>query len=89
MLEGLYGFAPGSLTPEPRLAESCEPNAAATTWTCRLRPGVTFADGARLDAGDVLASFVAQWDSSQPMRAGSRAPFTAWTTLFGDTIGGR
>jgi ABC-type transport system substrate-binding protein len=89
VLEGLYGFAPGSLAPEPRLAERCDPDADAITWTCRLRSGVTFHDGARLDAGDVLASFVAQWDRSQPMRAGSDAPFTAWTALFGDTLGGR
>jgi len=87
VLEGLYGFAPGSLTVEPRLAEACDPDDSATTWTCRLRTGVTFSDGAHLDAGDVLASFVAQWDRTQPLRTGSDAPFTAWSALFGDTLG--
>ncbi len=86
--EGLYGFQSGTMTVEPRLAGTCEPSADATVWTCRLHGGVRYADGARFDAGDVLASFVAQWDRSQPLRKGSDAPFAAWTALFGDTIGG-
>ena len=73
VVEGLYGFKPGTMTVEPRLAR-CEPDAQATVWTCRLRQGVTFHDGAHLDAGDVLASYVAQWDRSQPAARGvSRA----------------
>ena len=60
------------MTVEPRLANRCEPSDDATVWTCRLRGGVRYADGARFDAGDVLASFVAQWDRSQPLRKGSR-----------------
>jgi ABC-type transport system substrate-binding protein len=84
--EGLYGFGPGTLALEPRLAEACGPNADATTWTCRLRDDVAFHDGARLDAGDVLATFVAQWDRTQPLRASSEASFGAWNALFGDAI---
>jgi ABC-type transport system substrate-binding protein len=87
VLEGLYGFAPGTMTVEPRLAQGCDPDAEARVWTCRLRQGVAFDDGARLDAGDVLASYVAQWDRSQPLRQASDAPFTAWNQLFGDTLG--
>ena len=87
-MEGLYGFKPGTTTVEPRLAQ-CEPNPQATVWTCRLRQGVTFQDGARLDAGDVLASYLAQWDRSQPQRATSTASFANWDTLFGGTIGGQ
>ena len=87
VVEGLYGFAPGTLTVEPRLAQRCEPDAEALVWTCRLRQGATFSDGSRVDAGDVLASYVAQWDTSQPLRRDSEAPFAAWTELFGDTIG--
>jgi peptide/nickel transport system substrate-binding protein len=86
VVEGLYGFKPGTMTVEPRLAQ-CEPNAPATVWTCRLRQGVTFQDGARLDAGDVLATYVAQWDRSRPQRAQSPAPFANWDALFGGTIG--
>ncbi len=87
VIEGLYGFAPGTMTVEPRLAQDCDPDAQARVWTCRLRQDVRFDDGARLDAGDVLASYVAQWDRSQPVRQASDAPFTAWNQLFGDTIG--
>ncbi|GAA2801084.1 ABC transporter substrate-binding protein [Kitasatospora paracochleata] len=39
-----------------RLAESVEPNADATRWTVRVRDGVTFSDGRRLTAQDVLFS---------------------------------
>ena len=38
------------------LAESWESNADATVWTFNLRPGVTFHDGAPLDADAVIAS---------------------------------
>jgi len=87
--DGLYRFAPGTLDPQPRLAVRCTPNTDATTWTCRLRPGVTFGDGMRLDAGDVLASFVAQWDGSSPLRtAGPPGAFASWDALFGGPAGG-
>src|SRR5262249_48699552 len=88
VLQGLYGYRPGMLTPEPQLAEAGEPDATAEVWTCRLRDGVRFSDGAKFDAGDVLSTFVAQWDRSQPLRAGSKRPFATWTALFGGTIGG-
>ncbi|MFF7992006.1 ABC transporter substrate-binding protein [Kitasatospora xanthocidica] len=39
-----------------RLAESVEPNADATRWTVRVRDGVTFSDGRKLTAEDVLFS---------------------------------
>ncbi len=67
--EGLYGVAPGTLAIEPRLATDCSPDDSMTTWTCTLRRGVTFTDGARLDAGDVLATYVAAWDAGSPARA--------------------
>ncbi len=86
--EGLYGFAPGTLDPAPRLATGCTPDADATTWTCRLRKGVTFQDGMHLDAGDVLASFVAQWNAGSPLRAaGPPGAFASWDTLFGPPAG--
>lgn len=39
------------------LAESFEPNAAATEWTIRLRKGVTFHDGRPVTAKDLAANF--------------------------------
>jgi ABC-type transport system substrate-binding protein len=86
--EPLYAFAPGTLRPEPRLAERCTPDAAAVVWTCTLREGVTFHDGTRLDAGDVLATYVAQWDATAPLRAARpEATFAAWAALFGESLG--
>ncbi len=87
--QGLYGLDVETLAPLPRLAQRCTPNANASLWTCRLRGGLTFQDGSSLDAGDVLASFVAQWDESQPMRRSDTADFEAWGALFGGTIGSR
>jgi ABC-type transport system substrate-binding protein len=87
--QGLYGFAAGSLDPEPRLAIGCSPDLTAMTWTCQLRPGVTFTDGMHLDAGDVLASFVALWDARGAIRAGaSPGSFAAFDSLFGAPAGG-
>ena len=87
--EGLYGFTPGTLNPKPVLAVRCAPSADATTWTCRLRPDVTFADGMRFDAADVLASFVAQWDAGSALRTtGAPGAFASWDALFGPPADG-
>ena len=42
------------LTPQPELAESFEPNANATEWTFKIRKGVTFHDGKKLTADDIV-----------------------------------
>jgi ABC-type transport system substrate-binding protein len=83
LFESLYGFKPGTAQVTPSLAESCKPNQQQTVWTCHLRSGVTFHDGASLDANDVVASFAAQWDYRQPMHASGTAPFAAWVSEFG------
>ena len=44
------------LTPQPELAESFEPNSNATEWTFKLRKGVTFHDGSKFTADDVIHS---------------------------------
>lgn len=44
------------LTPQPELAESFEPNANATEWTFKIRKGVSFHDGSKLTADDVIYS---------------------------------
>lgn len=41
-------------TPQMRLAESIEPNADATEWTVKLRPGVTWSDGEPFTSADVI-----------------------------------
>ena len=42
------------LTPQPELAESFEPNGNATEWTFKIRKGVTFHDGKKLTADDIV-----------------------------------
>jgi len=44
------------LVPNPDLAESFEPNKNATEWTFKIREGVTFHDGGKLTADDVVYS---------------------------------
>ncbi len=53
LYDGLVAYGPG-LEYEYVLAESIEPNATATQWTVRLRPGVRFHDGRPLTADDVI-----------------------------------
>ena len=73
--------------PEPPLATGCTPSEGARVWTCRLRPGLAFADGAAVDAGDVLASFRALADGGGPLRASAaRGAFAAWDGLFGGPL---
>jgi peptide/nickel transport system substrate-binding protein len=42
---------------EPRVAESWKPNADSTEWTFKIRKGITFHNGKKLTADDVVASF--------------------------------
>jgi peptide/nickel transport system substrate-binding protein len=84
LFDGLYGFAAGGLDAEPRLAQSCEADEHATVWTCRLRARQTFSDGQPVDAGDVLATFAAQWDATGHLRHDAPAgAFAGWDELFG------
>ena len=69
--------------PIPALAEKCEPNAELTTWTCTLRAGVTFHDGATLDANDVVLTYAVQWDAEHPLHKGRDNSFTYFPGLFG------
>lgn len=85
--DGLYGYAPGSLDPTPRLATTCTPDTDATVWTCRLRTWRT-GDGLALDAADVLATFRAMADPADPVhQALGAAAFGAWDQLFGASSG--
>ena len=44
------------LVPQPELAETFESNSNATEWTFKIRKGVTFHDGSKLTANDVVYS---------------------------------
>jgi peptide/nickel transport system substrate-binding protein len=85
--DGLYGYAPGSLDPAPSLASACTPDTSALVWTCRLRMLRT-GDGLVLDAADVVATFRAMADPSDPVHlALGDAAFAAWAQLFGAQSG--
>ena len=64
--EGLYAYDPAGASTLPALATGCEPNKKLTVWTCTLRSGVKFHDGATFDADDVVLSFAVQWDADTP-----------------------
>jgi peptide/nickel transport system substrate-binding protein len=81
--ESLYAYKVGGTDVEPSLATECKPNAELTTWTCTLRDGVTFHDGATFDANDVVATYAAQWDTKNPNHIGRSGAFEYFPGLFG------
>jgi peptide/nickel transport system substrate-binding protein len=83
MTEALYSYEIAGTAAIPALAEVCEPNAELTTWTCTLRAGVTFHDGAALDANDVVLSYASQWDAEHPLHKGRDNSFSYFPGLFG------
>ncbi len=83
MMEPLYGYEIAGTAAVPALAEKCEPNAELTVWTCALRAGVTFHDGASLDANDVVLTYASQWDAEHPLHKGRDGSFSYFPGLFG------
>ena len=83
VLEGLFGYAPGTAQIEPRLAEECTSNASASEWVCRLRASVRFHDGSRLHANDVVASWAAALDAANPYHIGNTGEFIYPQWLWG------
>ena len=81
--ESLYAYKIAGTEVEPSLATECKPNADLTVWTCTLREGVTFHDGATFDANDVVASYAAQWDTKNPNHVGRSGAFEYFPGLFG------
>ena len=58
-------------------------NDDATVWTCALRSGVQFSDGAAFDANDVVVSYAAMWDTQHPLHVGRSGAFDYWPGLWG------
>jgi peptide/nickel transport system substrate-binding protein len=83
MTEGLYGYEIGGVKSIPVLAEQCVPNAELTQWTCTLRSGVKFHNGATLDANDVVLSFAVQWDADHELHKARTNGFSYFAGLFG------
>jgi peptide/nickel transport system substrate-binding protein len=67
----------------PSLAERCTPSKDLMTWTCTLRAGVRFHDGAELDANDVVLSFALRWDLEHPLHVGRDGLFQGFIDRFG------
>jgi ABC-type transport system substrate-binding protein len=80
--EPLYEYETGGTAPQPALAEACTANEGATVWTCTLRSGVRFHDGAHFDASDVVLSYAVQWDLDHPLHIGRTGSFEYWGALF-------
>jgi ABC-type transport system substrate-binding protein len=81
--EALYAYEVGGTAAVPHLARECTPNDDASVWTCSLQSGVTFSDGAALDANDVVVSYAAQWDTQHPLHVGRSGAFEYWPGLWG------
>ncbi len=83
VMEGLFGYAAGGTTAEPRLATGCTVSNDGLVVECTLRSNVRFHNGARLDASDVLDSFAAAWDCAHPLHVGRTGDFRAWSWIMG------
>ena len=82
VVETLLGYAIDSGDIVPELATACTPNDDSTVWTCTLREGVTFHDGTKLDANDVVASWAAGIDAKNPNHIGNTGAFEYYSYLW-------
>lgn len=82
----LLKFEYGGVGVKPSLAEAWETNKDATQWIFALRRGVKFSNGAYFDANDVVATFAAQWDASNPNHKGNTGVFEYFAGFFGEFI---
>jgi ABC-type transport system substrate-binding protein len=86
LTDSLYAYDPDGASVEPALARTCSPDKDLTTWTCKLRTGVKFHDGATLDADDVVMSFAVQWDADNPLHLGQDGDFAHIATWLGGLL---
>lgn len=82
VVETLLGYAIDSGDVVPQLATACTPNDDSTVWTCTLREGVTFHDGSTFDANDVIVSWAAGIDASNPYHIGNTGAFEYYSYLW-------
>ena len=81
--DSLLAYEFGGTKPVPALAESWEASPDATEWTFTLREGVTFHNGATFEADDVVATYAALWDASNPNHKGNSGAFEYVVGFFG------
>ena len=82
VVETLLEYMQDSGDTQPELATACTGNEDATVWVCTLRPGVLFHDGSTLDANDVIASWAAGIDASNPNHVGNTGSFDYFSYLW-------
>ena len=80
--KNLLGYAIDSGNVVPELATGCTANEDSTVWTCALREGVVFHDGSSFDANDVVASWSAGIDASNPNHIGNTGAFEYYSYLW-------
>jgi ABC-type transport system substrate-binding protein len=80
--EPLYVYEVGQTNAIPALAEECVGNEDATVFTCNLRAGVTYHNGAPFDANDVVLSYAVQWDMAHPLHIGRTGSFEYFAGFF-------
>jgi ABC-type transport system substrate-binding protein len=83
VMESLLAYEVGGAAVVPSLAESWEASDDLMEWTFNLREGVSFHNGASLDANDVVLSYVVQWDAAHPLHTGRDGNFAYFPGLFG------
>jgi peptide/nickel transport system substrate-binding protein len=77
----LFKFTTTSIG-EPDLAEQCVGSTDAKEWTCTLKKGVVFSNGATFDANDVVASYSIGLDYNNPLRVGNSGSFQYFKDLL-------
>jgi peptide/nickel transport system substrate-binding protein len=80
--ESLYRHDVPEPALSPSLAERCTPDDDLIIWTCTLRKGVSFHDGAALDANDVVLSYALRWDAAHPLHHGRQGTFQGFADRF-------
>lgn len=86
VFDTLYNFKYGTAESVPSLAEKCVANTDATVWTCTMRSGAKFSNGAAVDATDVVTTFNAEWDYKDPLRKGNTGSFQYFKDFFGPKV---
>lgn len=82
VVETLLDYKTDSGDTQPALATECVGNEDSTVWTCNLREGVLFHDGSHFDANDVVASWAAGLDASNPYHVGNTGSFQYYSYLW-------
>lgn len=82
VVEALLSYKVDSGDTEPALATECVGNEDATVFVCTLRAGVLFHDGSKFDANDVVASWAAGIDASNPFHVGNTGSFEYFSYLW-------